>query len=392
MIPRSGMMDRLRTGLRRSPVVALVGPRQCGKTTLARQLVSPESENYFDLEDPRDLARLDEPITALEPLRGMVALDEIQRRPELFPILRVLADRPDQRARFLVLGSASPELLRQSTETLAGRIETVALGGFHLLEVGPGNLDFLWERGGFPRSFLAESTEDSFEWRDQFLRTFLERDLPAMGIGIPPVTMLRFWTMLAHYHGQTWNGAELARSLGVGETSVRRYLDLLTGLFMVRQLPPWHANLSKRQVKSPKVYLRDTGLLHALLGIRTAGDLLRHPRFGASWEGFALEQVVLALRPDQAYFWGTHSGAELDLLLFLGPARFGFEFKRQDAPRATPSMLAAQNDLELSHLFVVYPGARTYAIRRGISALPLAAVADPPALRAAVLSHTGQAF
>ncbi|HEX6881807.1 MAG TPA: ATP-binding protein, partial [Planctomycetota bacterium] len=292
MIARPDCLAAIRTALKRSRVVALIGPRQSGKTTLAREIVPADSPAYFDLEDPRSLARLAEPMTALEPLRGTVVIDEIQRRPELFPILRVLADRRPSRARFLVLGSAGPELLRQSSETLAGRLETITLGGFSLGEVGAKSLRKLWQRGGFPPSFVARSEGASASWRQQFLQTFLERDVPQLGISVPAASLRRFWTMLAHFHGGIWNAAEAARSLGVSEPTARRYLDLLTGLFMVRQLPPWHENLMKRQVKAPKVYVRDSGLLHALLGLDSERDLLHHPKLGLSWEGFAIEQVL----------------------------------------------------------------------------------------------------
>ena len=348
MIKRTLTIPLIEQALRRSRVVALLGPRQCGKTTLARTLVPADSLNYFDLEDPTSLVRLEEPMTALRNLEGLVVIDEIQRRPELFPVLRVLADREPLPARFFILGSASPSLLRQSSESLAGRLETVTMGGFSLSELDGAAQAQHWLRGGFPLSFLASSEEDSLAWRKNFIQTFLERDLPQLGIVIPAVTLLRFWTMLAHYHGQFWNAAEPARSLGVSESTTRRYLDLLEGVFMVRQLQPWHVNLKKRQVKSPKVYFRDTGLLHQLLGIRSERDLLTHPKSGASWEGYIVEEVVKAVRPDQAFFWATHSGAELNLLLFKDGRRFGIECKRVDAPRLTPSMRIALEDLELS--------------------------------------------
>jgi len=356
-------------------VVGLVGPRQSGKTTLARTLVPAGSANYFDLEDPADLARLAEPLTALQPLRGTVVIDEIQRKPDLFPILRVLADRRPIPARFLVLGSASPGLLRQSSESLAGRLEIVEVGGFELAELGAGVLDRHWRRGGFPRSYLARTEADSWTWRRQFVQTFLERDVPQLGIGIAAPALLRFWIMAAHYHGQVWNHAEPARSLGVSEMTVRRYLDALTGVFMMRQLQPWHENLGKRQIKSPKIYVRDSGLLHQLLGIRTAADLLRHPKLGASWEGYVLEQVLSGLSPDGAYFWGTHGGAELDLLLFRKGRRYGVEIKRADAPRITPSMRSALDDLKLHRLAVIYPGPRRYTVAPGVTAVPVHTIA-----------------
>ena len=375
MLKRADASSRIRAALRRSRVVALVGPRQCGKTTLARDIVPIESPNYFDLEDPISVARLAEPVTALRALRGVVVIDEIQRREDLFPVLRVLADRKPAPARFLVLGSASPGLLRQSSETLAGRIEVITLGGFSLAEVGSDAFDRHWLRGGFPRSFLARSNGDSYAWRQQFIQTFLERDVPQLGIGVAAAALFRFWSMVAHYHGQIWNAAEPARSLGVSEPSVRRYLDLLTGLFMVRQLAPWHENLGKRQVRAPKVYVRDSGLLHQLLGVTTMAQLLAHPKSGASWEGYAVEHALDTVRPDEAYFWATHQGAELDLLMMKSGRRLGVEMKRTDAPVMTPSMRIAMRDLRLEQLAVVYPGDRRYEIAERIHAVPLAELA-----------------
>ena len=372
MIQRSADMALIRAALRRSRVVALIGPRQCGKTTLARQFVPPDSVNYFDLEDPASLARLSEPETALRPLRKLVVIDEIQHRPELFSLLRVLADRKPLPARFLILGSASPDLLRQSSETLAGRLETVPLEGFRLADLGVAAQGRHWLRGGFPLAFTARTEADSFAWRKQFLQTFLERDMPQLGITIPAASLRRFWSMVAHYHGQIWNAAELARALSVGESTVRRYLDLMAGVFMVRQLPPWFENLGKRQVKSPKVYVRDTGLLHSLLGIPRQRDLEQHPKVGASWEGYAVEEVLKSFRPDDAYYWATHNGAELDLLLFKKGRRIGIECKRADAPQLTPSMRTALADLKLDHLYVLYPGTRSYSLGKGVEVTPLA--------------------
>ncbi|MFI5457902.1 MAG: ATP-binding protein [Isosphaerales bacterium] len=371
MIDRRTDIRMVRTALRRSRVVALLGPRQCGKTTLARQFVPADSVNYFDLEDPQSVARLSEPSTALRPLKGLVVIDEIQRRPELFPQLRVLADRRPLPARFLILGSATPELLSQSSETLAGRLETVLLEGFRLGDLGPRAQGRLWLRGGFPLAYTAKSEGDSIAWRRQFLQTFLERDIPQLGIQIPAVALRRFWNMLAHYHAQIWNGAELARSLAVSESTVRRYLDLLTGVFMLRQLPPWFENLGKRQVKAPKVFVRDSGLLHALLGIANQRDLELHPKVGASWEGYAVEEVLKALRPDDAYYWATHQGAEIDLVLFKHGRRIGVECKRMDAPILTPSMRTALNDLKLDRLVVVYPGERRYGLADRVEVIPL---------------------
>ncbi|MGH8034208.1 MAG: ATP-binding protein, partial [Lysobacterales bacterium] len=348
MIIRPHILEHLRDALRRSRVVVLTGPRQCGKTTLARELLSPDSINYFDLEDPVSLARLDEPMTALKPLEGLVVIDEVQRRADLFPALRALADRTPASARFLILGSASGDLLQQSSESLAGRMERVTIGGFSLDEVGHQKATELWLSGGFPLAFLAGSESDSLVWRQQFIRTLLERDLPQWGVRVPSVALLRFWTMLAHYHGQTWNAAEPARALGTSESTTRRYLDLLTDALVVRQLQPWHANLRKRQVKSPKVYVRDSGLLHSLLGIDSERALMNHPKIGASWEGFVIEQILLMEPHDEAFFWATYQGAKINLILRRGDQLLGVECQRADAPRLTPSMRIAQADLGLT--------------------------------------------
>lgn len=375
MIQRPTLQKKLQTALRRSRVVGLIGPRQCGKTTLARQLLGTDSLNYFDLEDPAALARLDEPMTALRGLRGMVVIDEIQRRPDLFPVLRVLADRTPLPARFFILGSASPELLRQSSETLAGRIEMIAMGGFGLEEVGISAMTSHWVRGGFPPSFLARSDRDSAAWRKNFIQTFLERDLIQLGIRVPATTMLRFWTMLAHSHGQIWNASDIARSLSISEASARRYVDVFCDLFMVRQLQPWHANLKKRQVRSPKLYLRDTGLLHHLLGIISERELLSHPKHGASWEGYVVEEVIRSVEPDEAYFWATHNGAEIDLVLMKDGKKYGVECKRMDAPKLTPSMRAAIDELKLHRLSVIYPGTLSYQLAPRIAVIPLESIA-----------------
>ncbi|MBI5651825.1 MAG: ATP-binding protein [Chloroflexi bacterium] len=380
MIKRPVITNSIQTALERSRAVALIGPRQCGKTTLARQFVPPDSLNYFDLEDPVSLARLVEPMTALRELRGLVVIDEIQRAPTLFPVLRVLLDRQPLPSKFLILGSTSPELIKRSSETLAGRIETITLGGFMLAEVGTPALAQHWLRGGFPLSFLAQSEPDSLAWRKNFVQTFLERDLPQLGVRIPATTLLRFWTMLAHNHGQIWNAAEFARALGIGETTVRRYLDLMEGVFMVRQLQPWHANVTKRQVKSPKIYLRDSGLLHHLLGIRSPVELQTHPKVGASWEGYAIEEIFKSIAPDEAYFWATHNGAELDLILLTHGKKFGVECKRVDAPRLTSSMRTALDDLQLDQIAVIYPGDRRYPISERITAVPLEAISDAQTL------------
>jgi predicted AAA+ superfamily ATPase len=376
MIARKTEEGWIRAALKRSRVVALLGARQSGKTTLARTFVPPGSLNYFDLEDRASLARLDEPDLALRPLRGLVVIDEVQRRPDIFPLLRVLADRKPLPARFLILGSAAPELLRQSSETLAGRLETIPLEGFRLGDLGMSAQTRHWLRGGFPLSYTARTEADSLVWRRQFLNTFLERDMPQLGTTIPAAALQRFWNMIAHYHGQIWNAAELARALAVNESTVRRYLDLMTGVFMIRQLQPWFENLGKRQVKAPKIYVRDSGLLHALLGITSQRDLEHHPKVGASWEGYAVEEILKAARPDEAYFWATHNGAELDLLLFCRGRRIGVECKRTDAPTLTRSMRIAMEDLKLDELRVVYPGDKRYPLGKNIEAVPLAEAVD----------------
>lgn len=373
-IERSRLRGKIAAALERARGAVLVGPRQVGKTTLARSFVPAGSPAFFDLEDPRVEAQFQAPLLTLEPLRGLVVIDEVQRAPELFKVLRVLMDRDPPPARFLLLGSASPGLLRQSSESLAGRVEVIEIGGFALDEAGRGVLDRLWLRGGYPRSYLAPDEADSRAWRDAFIRLFLERDLPQLGINVPPPAMRRFWTMLAHVSGQVWNAAEPARSLGVNESTVRRHLDWLTQTFMVRQLQPWFENLGKRQVKSPKIYFRDTGLLHALLGIADAAALAAHPKSGASWEAFALEQVLQIAGPDEAWFWATHAGAEVDLLMVKDGRRVGIKFKRTDAPRLTPSMRIALRDLRLDALYAVYPGERRYLLSEGIEAVPLSAL------------------
>lgn len=380
VIGRNVLLDEIRTALARAPVTVLTGPRQAGKTTLARELLSEASPGYFDLEDPVSLARLEEPMTALESLRGLIVIDEVQRRPDLFPVLRVLADRAGSPARFLILGSASGELLRQSAETLAGRMERITIGGFVLAELGAAAADTLWRRGAFPRSYLAGSERDSVTWRKQFIQTLLERDLPQWGVRVPAVPLLRFWTMLAHYHGQLWNAAEPARALGVSPSTTRRYLDLLTDALVLRQLQPWHANLGKRQVKSPKIYVRDSGLLHQLLGLDSEKALLSHPKLGASWEGFVIEQVLAVEAHDKAWFWATHQGAEIDLLLRRGDRLLGVEVKRADAPRLTSSNRIAIDDLGLERVAVVYPGAKRYPLSDSVEAVPLSALATPAPL------------
>ena len=375
MVNRTRERSQLAQLLTRYPVVGIVGARQVGKTTMARELRrgTRSATAYFDLENPEDLSRLSDPMLALKDLRGLVIIDEIQRKPELFNVLRVLADRKPLPARFLILGSASPELIRRGSESLAGRVHYHELQGFSLDEVGTGQAERLWLRGGFPRSYLAPSHAASTEWRRAFISTFLERDLPQLGVNVRSTTLRRFWMMLAHYHGQVWNSSELARSFGVADTTVRNYLDLLTDALVVRQIPAWHENIGKRQVKAPKVYLADSGILHTLLNIRSKVDLEGHPKVGASWEGFVVAQVIrqLGARPEECYFWATHGGAELDLLVIRGRKRIGVEIKRTVSPKVTPSMMNAVTDLRLQRLYVAYAGDRTYRLHRQVEAVPL---------------------
>ena len=375
-IAREHHLRRVRLLLREYPVVAILGARQVGKSTLARQLAARRGPtHWFDLENPVDLARLADPGLELRALRGLVVLDEIHRLPDVFPLLRVLADRPRTPARFLVLGSASPALLKQTSETLAGRVAFHELDGFGLREIS--DWERLWLRGGFPLSYLARSEAASRRWRDGFIQTFLARDVPELGSLVPSTTLRRFWTMLAHWHGQIWNGAEFGRAFGVSHTTVRRYLDLLTSVFVARQLQPWHENISKRQVKSPKVYIGDSGILHALLGLASREDVVAHPKVGASWEGFVVGQIIhlLGAAPEQCFHWSTHSGAELDLLVLSGNRRYGFEVKRTEAPRLTASMRSAFETLRLDRLDVVHAGAERFALAKGVRALPASLLA-----------------
>jgi uncharacterized protein len=363
VVQRTALQTRVRELLRLFKVVALLGPRQSGKTTLARQVASatqdfPPERNYFDLEDPVHLDRLQHPKLALEGLRGLVVIDEIQRRPDLFPVLRVLVDRPKTPAHFLVLGSASRDLIRQGSESLAGRIGFVEVTPFTLSEVGVAEAETLWQRGGFPLSFLAASDADSAQWREFYIRTFLERDIPALGIQIAPTALRRFWTMLAHYHGQVFNASDLGRSLNVADTTVKRYLDTLVGTLMVRRLSPWFENIGKRQVKTPKIYFRDSGVLHRLAGVNDPGQLHTWPKLGASWEGFALEEILRLAdaTEEEAYFWSVHSQGELDLMIVKDGRRLGFEFKFADSPRMTPACHLALKYLNLDQLTLVCPG------------------------------------
>ena len=371
-LPRPRELEAVRAKLRRAPITALLGPRQCGKTTLARAL---EAEHFFDLEDPRSLARLDEPQTALEGLTGTVVIDEVQRKPDLFPLLRVLADR-QQATRYLLLGSASPELVKEVSESLAGRVAYHDLGPLAVDETGAREWRQLWLRGGFPRSYLSDGDTASALWREDFIRSHLERDIPALGISIPAETLRRFWVMVSHYHGQTLNLSELGRSFGVSDHTIRRYLEILSGTFMIRLLPPWHANVGKRLVKAPKLYIRDSGLFHALHTIATPVQLESHPKLGASWEGFAMEQAVRLMDVHHPYFWRTHTGAELDLVWQARGTLWGMEFKYQDAPRMTRSIRAVLGDLPLQHLWIVYPGADRYQLDKAVSVLPVAEIAD----------------
>ncbi len=375
MIERAHHLNRLERLQHDNPVVVLLGARQVGKTTLARRMAGqwPGNCHVFDLERPSDLARLSDPELALMPLDGLIVLDEIQRVPDLFPLLRVLADRQPLPARFLILGSAAPELLRQGNESLAGRMALHVLEGFSLQEVGVMNHDRLWLRGGFPRSFLSPSDAASLDWREEFISTFLERDMPQLGIRVGAAALRRFWTMLAHYHGQIWNASEFARSFGVNHVTVRRYLDILTSALVVRQLQSWHENVRKRQVKAPKIFFTDTGLLHALLGIESLQDLESHPRLGASWEGFALSQTIeiTRARRHDCFFWATHTGAELDLLMVRGQKRWGFEFKRTSTPGITRSMTIALADLRLDRLFVVHPGELSFDLAEKVRAVAI---------------------
>ena len=375
MIERRQELDTIKKLLKRNPIVGIIGARQVGKTTLAQQFAKKTRAGviYYDLENPEDEARLADPMLVLKQHKGLVVIDEIQRHPDIFPVLRVLADRKQTPARFLILGSASPELMQKSSETLAGRVAYLHLSGFSLDEVGVKKHGDLWLRGGFPRSFLAKNHKESHEWRRNFIRTFLERDLPQLGISIRSTTLQRFWTMLAHYHAQVWNASEFARSFAVADTTVRNYLDILSAALVVRQLQPWHENISKRQVKSPKVYLSDTGILHALLNLRTLRDLEGHPKLGASWESFVIEQVIrrLQVNSEECFFWSTYSGAELDLLIVRGRKKIGFEIKRTSSPRITPSIKHAMTDLKLNRLDVIHAGDETFAMERKIRAVAL---------------------
>ena len=378
LIPRTYHVSQIMSRMEQNPVVAIIGARQVGKTTITHEIATliKMPIHRFDLEDPEDLAPLNEPKLALKDLTGLVIIDEIQRKPELFPLLRVLADRDDKAAQFLILGSASPKLLKQSSESLAGRISYYSLNGFAVDEIDSKDELKLWIRGGFPRSYLASSEKESFAWRKDFIRTFLERDIPQLGFHIPAITLHRFWNMLAHYHGQIWNGSELGRAFGMSHASVKRYVDLLTDALVVWQLKPWYQNMSKRQVKAPKVYIRDSGILHGLLGIESFLALEKHPKIGASWEGFVLSELLhqLKVEPSEAYFWATHAGAELDLLVFINGQPIGFEIKRTTSPKMTPSINNSLTDLKLDRLFVIHAGDHEFQIHEKVNAIPMASI------------------
>ncbi len=376
MIERPRNQARVFEALGRSPIAALLGARQCGKTTLAGMVSHNRKTALFDLESSPDLARLQNPELALSTTDGLVIIDEIQRKPELFDVLRVIVDREQLMGRFLILGSAAPRLIKGAADSLAGRVEFVDLAGFNAEEVRREEIARLWTRGGLPRSFLAKTDADSLAWREGFIRTFLERDVPQLGVSVPTPAMRRFWTMLAHYHGQVWNASELARSMGVDQKTVARYLDILTATYVVRQLQPWHENIKKRQVKSPKVYLRDSGLLHSLLALTDHDSITAHPKAGASWEGFVIEQAVDIMGLSSAYFWATHQGAEVDLLFQHTGEKYGIEVKYNESPKATKSMRVAIEDLGLRHLWVIHPGEHRFVIDDRITAWPAAALPE----------------
>jgi predicted AAA+ superfamily ATPase len=384
-IVRHKELQILKGRLDTNPIVAILGPRQCGKTTLANQFSGQniyKEVHSFDCEDPRDLARLDNPLLSLELLKGLIIIDEIQRNPELFPILRVIVDKfPDKK--FLVLGSASRDMVKQSSESLAGRISFLELSGFALHDISSGEYNELWIRGNFPRAFLAKNQEIAAQWREDFIQTFLERDIPNLGIQIPAITLRRFWAMLAHYHGQIFNAAEIGKSLNFSDKTVKRYLDILSGTYLIRQLQPWYYNTKKRLIKRPKIYFRDSGLFHSFLSIENKEQLLLHPKLGASWEGFALEQIIihLNLQERDVFFWGVHTGAELDLLFQLKGKLWGVEFKYSDTPKITPSMKSALTELNLSHLWIVYPGTESYLLDHNITAVGLYNILNVPAFK-----------
>lgn len=371
MIQRPGYRDRIVKALGRSKVTAILGPRQCGKTTLAKVIAEEYSAHFLDLESPADQAKLQNPELYLIRLTGLIIIDEIQQMPELFQVLRVLADKSSDNGRFLILGSASPDVIKNTSETLAGRVEFVDLRGFDISETGSDAINELWLRGGFPLSFLSRNEEDSIAWREGFVRTFLQRDIPQLGINIPAQTMRRFWTMLAHSHGQILNSSRLAGSMGMSDKTIRSYVDILEGTYMLRSLQPWYENVKKRQVKSPKIYLNDTGLLHHLLGIKNMDELLGHPAAGSSWESFVIEQILRVEPLLSPFFWSAYSGAEVDLFIVLGGERTGVEIKFTESPKTTKSMHSAVNELQLKKLYVIYPGSERFPLNSKIEACPL---------------------
>ena len=371
MIERRGYSNHVKKAISRSPIVALLGPRQCGKTTLAKIICNHQPSVYFDLESQVDLRRLVNPEIILASLSGLVVIDEIQIKPDLFTTLRVVVDKPENRCNFLILGSASPQLIRNVSESLAGRVEFVDMAGFDLTEIGMSRWKELWGRGGFPRSFLANDDQDSYAWREGFIRTFLQRDIPQLGINIQAQAMRRFWTMLAHYHGQIWNASRIGSALGINDKTARSYLDILTETYMIRQLQPWYENISKRQMKSPKIYFCDTGLLHSLLDLSDFHAITGHPQVGASWEGFAMEQIVRMIKPSQLYYWATYSGAELDVFIIVNGRRYGIEFKFSEAPDKTKSMAIAIESLKLNKLLIVYPGEESWPVNKKITVCPI---------------------
>ena len=376
MIERQGYIGRVKKAISRSPITALLGPRQCGKTTLARMICEHQPSTYFDLESQTDLRRLTNPEMILSSLSGLVVIDEIQTKPDLFAALRIVVDKPENKCRFLILGSASPHIIKNVSETLAGRVEFVDMAGFDLTEINGNKWKQLWTRGGFPRSFLAHDDQDSFAWREGFIRTFLQRDIPQFGINIPAPSMRRFWTMLAHYHGQVWNASRISSALGINDKTVRSYLDILSETYMIHQLQPWHENIKKRQVKSPKIYFRDTGVLHGLLDLRDFHAVTGHPQVGASWEGFSMEQIIRTINPSQVYYWATYSGAELDMLMIVNGKRYGMEFKFSEAPDKTKSMSVAIESLKLDKLLIVYPGKKSWPVSETISVCPMDKVGE----------------
>jgi uncharacterized protein len=374
-IRRSKELRILSERLAESPVVAILGPRQCGKTTLAHQFARMNSKTpitFFDFENPQDLAKFDHPLLALQDLSGIIIIDEIQRKPELFPTIRVLVDK-NPKAKYLVLGSASRDLIAQSSESLAGRISYVEMGGFSLDTISVNHMEKLWVRGSFPRSYLAKTNESSFQWRQDFISTFLERDVPNLGIRIPAPSLRRFWMMLSHYHGQIFNASEIGKSLGISDTTARRYLDILSGTFIIRQLQPWYYNTKKRLVKRPKLYFRDSGIINTFLSTVDNTQLMRHPKLGSSWEGFALEQAIqyLNLKEEEVFFWAVHTGAEIDMVFKKNGRLWGIECKYHDAPKMTKSIISAQSELSLEHVWIIYPGKKSYQLNKHTSVIPL---------------------